>query len=81
AKAEPAAKSFAQALTDLKLKQSDLTDSSGNLTEKGIGLIADRLKELPDAVTRTADEMAIFGKSGAALGPFFELGSKGMAEA
>ena len=57
-------------------------DSEGNLksSEALLGELSDRFADLPDGATKAAIAMEIFGRSGASLIPFLNMGSKGIKE-
>ena len=64
-------------LATLGLSAADL---EGKLPEEALGIIADRIKEQPDAASRAAAAYAVFGRSGQDMLTFLNQGSEGLAD-
>lgn len=70
-------KAAGKAFADLGV---DIRDSNGHVKDAGelIPLVAEALSKLPDAASRAASEVALFGKTGQQLDPLLSLGAKGV---
>lgn len=76
----PFAASGSEATKALASLSLSATDSHGHLKpmDEILREVADKFKVMPDGTLKTADAMAIFGRSGAALIPILDQGSEGL---
>ena len=75
----PTGKAMSKVLLDLGVHAED---AAGNLKPMSAILpdLAERFKEMPDGIQKTALSMNLFGKSGTDLIPFLNKGKEGLAE-
>ena len=76
-KAQAGSKESVEAFSNLGLSVSDLV---GLNASQQMQRIADAISQIPDPAQRSAAAVAIFGKSGASLLPFFENGGQALAD-
>lgn len=76
-KAQAGSKESVEAFSNLGLSVSDLV---GLNASQQMQRIADAISQIPDPAQRSAAAVAIFGKSGASLLPFFESGGQALAD-
>jgi len=75
-KAQAGSKESVEAFSNLGLSVSELV---GLNASQQMQRIADAISQIPDPAQRSAAAVAIFGKSGASLLPFFESGGQALA--
>lgn len=80
--AEAATNTNSKAAEAFKALGISVKDANGNLrsSDEVMADIADRFANMKDGAGKTALAIAILGKAGADLIPFFNMGSRGMAE-
>lgn len=76
-KAQAGSNESVEAFSNLGLSVSDLV---GLNASQQMQRIADAISQIPDPAQRSAAAVAIFGKSGASLLPFFENGGQALAD-
>ena len=76
-KAQAGSKESVEAFSNLGLSVSELV---GLNASQQMQRIADAISQIPDPAQRSAAAVAIFGKSGASLLPFFESGGQALAD-
>jgi DNA-binding Xre family transcriptional regulator len=74
---ENGSKEAGKTFTALKISQSDLKDTGGDMY-KILGLVADRFKNMPDGINKNAAATQLFGRAGQQLIPVLNEGAEGI---